>query len=346
MFHTSLTYPLATDKKLAQGDAFRAAGEKLRRQIQEIDDFYSRPEAPRHIQGLGCPRCVENKERNDKLLRAVARYYLSEEPGAWTSDFPGYRDLLQTPTDKPEMAWKSMHEAFETGLRQHLRNDMCTVQPSDPPTLVSLKQTTSVMYNDGTPLSMILAFYISELESRAPTPEAAKLTKALQSTRTAEERAHLYIEYYCSPDPSNPPSLRNFKQKYSRMFESLVPYDEVLKVMRKEADEVQKSKAGKLQSQLSELQMAQNAHLKNKQKKLDRNGREQGSAHQMVECTMEGCANEVNLITDEVIECVICEWLAGKGGQNDESRERAIYCSIEHADQDFVCHSTHSSRNV
>lgn len=339
VFNTRLTYPLAMDKKLAQGDAFRTANEKLRRQLQEIDDFYSRPEAPHHTGDRACQRCKENKEKNDKLLQAIAGYYLFDEPEAWTSDFPGYRDSLHAALNKPDVDWNLIHKAFESGIRQHLRNDLCAVQPSDRPTSISSKQIMSAMYSDGTPLPKILKFYISELESRAPTEATAKMIRTLQSTRTAEERARLYIEYYCSSDPSDPPILRNFKQKYARMFEALVPHDEVLKAMRKEVDEVQKSKAEKLQSQLSELQMAQNAHLKNKQKKLDRNGRGHGNAQQMVDCMMEGCVNEVNLMTDEIIECFICEWLAGKGGQNGEGRQRAIYCSAEHAEQDFVCQS-------
>lgn len=338
VFNTRLTYPLAMDKKLAQGDAFRTANEKLRRQLQEIDDFYSRPEAPHHTGDRACQRCKENKEKNDKLLQAIAGYYLFDEPEAWTSDFPGYRDSLHAALNKPDVDWNLIHKAFESGIRQHLRNDLCAVQPSDRPTSISSKQIMSAMYSDGTPLPKILKFYISELESRAPTEATAKMIRTLQSTRTAEERARLYIEYYCSSDPSDPPILRNFKQKYARMFEALVPHDEVLKAMRKEVDEVQKSKAEKLQSQLSELQMAQNAHLKNKQKKLDRNGRGHGNAQQMVDCMMEGCVNEVNLMTDEIIECFICEWLAGKGGQNGEGRQRAIYCSAEHAEQDFETH--------
>jgi hypothetical protein len=107
--------------------------------------------------------------------------------------------------------------------------------------------------------------------------------------------------------------------------------------MRKEASEFQKNRVGKFKSQLSELQMAQNAHLKNKQRKLDRNGRERDNLRdQTVGCSLEDCMNEVNLMTDNIIECAICEWLAGKGGQNAERRERAIYCSIDHAESDFV----------
>jgi hypothetical protein len=230
-----------------------------------------------------------------------------------------------------------VHTLFQTGLKSHLKNDLCTPHPQDDPTSTSLKKLAMDMYKDDAPLPTILKFYLSELEARAPSPEAAQFLVALQATKTPEERAPLYIQYYCSPDPQDPPVLRNFKQKYARMFEALVPHDEVLSSMKKEADEFHKNKLGTFKSQLSELQMAQNAHLKNKQKKLDRTQGGHGDTRdQMVECTLEGCMAEINLMTGEIIECVICEWLAGKGGQNGDRRERAVYCSVEHAESDFV----------
>jgi hypothetical protein len=114
------------------------------------------------------------------------------------------------------------------------------------------------------------------------------------------------------------------------MFGELIPHDEVLAAMKKEAADSHASKIDVLQREISELQMAQSAHLKVKAKKEEKHERmilDREPSPKMVQCSLDGCANEVNLLAD-MIECAICEWLHRKGGE----RGRYVYCSVEHAE--------------
>jgi hypothetical protein len=142
------------------------------------------------------------------------------------------------------------------------------------------------------------------------------------------------MNYYCRPAWADSPQQKAFKAKYARMFGELIPHDEVLAAMEKEAADSHASKIDVLQREISELQMAQSAHLKVKAKKEEKHERmilDREPSPKMVQCSLDGCANEVNLLAD-TIECAICEWLHRKGGE----RGRYVYCSVEHADEDFV----------
>lgn len=316
------------NKKLAQGDAFRRSKEALSSRLNEIEQGSFIPNN-RHT---GSADCIPCKAKNSKIDYAFAEYYVSLE-----QHFPEFSQLIRKELDNPRRQLSEVHSLFKTGLRGHFKRDLCTPGKHESERLKTLRSLTISMFDDDTPLSVILKFYLSELNARAEDSETAKLLNLLQTTRSAEERAVIYIQLYCPPSLQDSPRQRNFKQKYTRLFEALTPHDEVVALMRKEADDYSKTRISEAQSRLSELKMAQNAHLKNKQRKLDRQRRgEESAREQVVDCVLEGCANEVNLVTSEVIECAICEWLAKKEGQDSERRERAVYCSTEHAEADFV----------
>jgi len=249
-------------------------------------------------------------------------------------DYPQFREHLQSSLSEPDPSLEAVHSIFAAGLRHHLKNEHCTPRVSDLPSTITMKSILSNMFMEGEPTPSILDFYLSDLEGRVSETEVARFVAAMQKTKTPEDRARLYVLYYCSTSPNDPPVLRDFKQKYARIFEALVPHDEVLAAMRKEAQEYQAKNMQQLEERLSALELGKKAHLKKEQRKNARNGGD--VIEQVVNCSLEGCPIEVNLMTEEVIECVVCEWMAEKGGMDGERRERAVYCSVEHAEDDFV----------
>jgi len=119
------------------------------------------------------------------------------------------------------------------------------------------------------------------------------------------------------------------------MFEQLIPHDEVLSAMIKEAEDSQAAKIADLQRELNDLQMARSAHMKAKAKKADKDERmmlDREPSPRFVQCGLTGCAIDVNLADGEIIECALCEWLYRRDG----SGGRFYYCSVEHAEDDFV----------
>jgi hypothetical protein len=230
---------------------------------------------------------------------------------------------------------EDVHILFQSALREHMKQDLCTPQPTDSLETRALKSMTSNMFDNGRPTSEILSDYAATLEQSASNQDEAAFVSALNVSKTKEERAQIYIRYYCSPSWNESPQQKAFKAKYTRMFEQLVPHDEVVAAMMKEAEDAQSSKIEALQRELSELQMAQSAHFKVKAKKEEKDQKimmDRESSPKMVQCSLDCCANEINLLADAILECAICEWLDRKGGE----RGRYVYCSIEHADEDFV----------
>jgi len=229
---------------------------------------------------------------------------------------------------------EEVHALFQSAFREHLKQDLCTPVEKDTPQTFSLKSATAHQFDSGRPTADILSDYAAAIERIAPNPDAAAFASAINNSRSQEERAHIYMNYYCRPAWADSPQQKAFKVKYARMFEALVPHDEVLAAMKKEAADSQANKIDVLQREISELQMAQSAHMKVKAKKEERHERmilDREPSPKMVQCSLDGCANEVDLL-GATIECAICEWLHRKGGE----RGRYVYCSVEHADEDFV----------
>jgi len=229
---------------------------------------------------------------------------------------------------------KEVHALFQSTFREHLKQDLCTPVEKDTPQSFSLKSATAYQFDSGRPTADILSDYAAAIENIAPNPDAAVFASAINNSTSQEERARIYMNYYCRPAWADSPQQKAFKAKYARMFEALVPHDEVLAAMKKEAADSQANKIDVLQREISELQMAQSAHMKVKAKKEEKHERmvlDREPSPKMVQCSLDGCTNEVNLLAD-TIECAICEWLHRKGRE----RGRYVYCSVEHADEDFV----------
>lgn len=334
-----LTYPIPMDQKLAQGDAFRRAKEILSSKLIQIEQESATP-LYQHTKSADCPNCISKKA---KIASAFSEYFVGLDgldDGSWQRNFPNLRHLMRMKGEDPQVQQAEVKAIFDYGLKEHFKNDLCTFRVHDNETTKSLKKRTKEMFGANTPLSTILQFYLSN-DIRAKDPKTAELCQLLEQTRTLEERAAIYVQHYCPILPSDSSTQRNFKQKYARIFESLAPHDQVVAAMRREADEYSRKEIEKLEARMSQLKMAQNAHVKNKQRKLERKRRgEEQSREQVVECAKEGCSNGVNLVTSEVIECAICEWLAKQGGHERERRQRAVYCMAEHAETDFVRPST------
>jgi hypothetical protein len=229
---------------------------------------------------------------------------------------------------------EEVHALFISAFREHLKQDLCRPTSRDTPQIQGLKTSTAAQFDGGRPTADILSDYAAGIERSAPNPDAAAFASAINNSRTKEERATVYANYYCRPSWADSPQQKAFKAKYARLFEALLPHDEVLSAMKKEAEDSHASKIDVLQREIGELQMAQSAHMKVKAKKEEKDHKmmmEREPSPKMVQCSLNDCANEVNLLSD-TIECAICEWLHRKGGE----RGRYVYCSVEHADEDFV----------
>lgn len=236
----------------------------------------------------------------------------------------------------PNVIISEVHKLYIQNLRDHLQNDLCHFDRTDSPALATFKSLVRSKFREGEPEGDIINYYLENINCLSESPKELKLIRDLQETQTPEERAALYAEYYCSTSSNEPDSASvRFKRKYEKIFLSPTPHDEVIAMMRKEVNETRDRKLKDLNAKLRELEMGQKAHLKQQQKKRDREVSEQ-----IVDCSLEDCPIEINLNTDEVIECAVCEWLSemskeARVGQR-ERRQRTIYCSAEHADDDFV----------
>ncbi|KAE8448747.1 hypothetical protein EG329_008962 [Mollisiaceae sp. DMI_Dod_QoI] len=327
--HNALPRPgssvrLSLDQRLAQGDRFREAKERLKSSLTEIEHLYSSSEHLIHSGQDDCERCTRKKA---DIARAYYSFYLDEDPQSWTSHASlEYKLELERKFNNPGSSLDDLHATFRSGLREYLKQDLCSG------TGAAQRERTEIFVEER-PTADVLNACLDHAQQKAPNPDAAAFIAELQETKTPEERAQLYVKYYCNSSWIDSSSVKNFKSKYARMFEQLVPHDEVVDAMRKEAEGSQLSKLEGLRRQLNELEMAQSAHLKAKAKK-DQKMRDREPTPGVVQCSLVGCANEVDLATDETIECAVCEWLERKGSE----KGRAFYCCVEHAEEDFEEH--------
>ncbi|KAG4414098.1 hypothetical protein IFR04_012750 [Cadophora malorum] len=338
--NTTGTYPLSHDRRLQTGDHFRESKERLEESLSAVDRFYASSEASPHEGRPNCQRC--SKKKHD-ITRAFYDYYLSNDPRAWYAGNAHYKQEMQRRFDSSDdLALDDVHSFYQSALREHLRQDLCTVLPTDNPKVADFKYKTSDLFKESRSTDEILDLYLEHVSSIAPNADAASFNAALQDTTTAEQRAQLYVNYYCTPSWNDPPAVKSIKAKHARMFEALVPHDEVLASWRKDAQDSQAAKVSELQGKLSDIKMAQSAYLKNKKKKAEKDQRmlDREPTPRIEQCALGGCPVEINLVTEEVIECAICEWMDRKGGE----RGRAVYCSLEHANEDFEEHDAHDHR--
>lgn len=338
--NTASKYPLTHDRRLQAGDQFRESKEQLEANLSEIERLYASPEAGPHEGPPNCQRC--NKKKHE-ITRAFYDYYLSNDRRAWYAGDAHYKQEIQRRFEDPDVySLDDIHTFFQSALREHLKQDLCTVLRTDDTTTTNFKYKTLDLFNGSLSTDEILDAYLGHISSIAPNPEAAAFNAALQDTTTAEQRAQLYINYYCTPSWNDPPAVKAIKAKHARMFEALVPHDEVLSSWRKDAQDSQAAKISDLQGKLSDIKMAQSAYLKNKKKKAEKDQRilDREPTPRIEQCALGGCPIEINLVTEQVIECAICEWMDRKGGE----RGRAVYCSLEHANEDFEEHDAHDHR--
>ncbi|CZT50905.1 uncharacterized protein RSE6_11975 [Rhynchosporium secalis] len=337
-----IAYPYSHDRRLQSGDQFRESKEQLEGSLAEIDRFYASSEAGPHDGPPNCQRC--NKKKND-ISRAFYNYYLSNDPRAWYAENLRYKQEMRRRFENPDTyTLDDNHSFFRSVLRDHLKQDLCTVLPTDDAKIASFKYKTSDFFNEGRSTEEILDAYLGHVSTIAPSPEAAAFNSALQDSTTRDERAQLYVKYYCSSSWNDSPAVKAIKTKHSRMFEALLPHDHVLALWRKDARDSQSTKLAELQGKLSDIKMAHSAYLKNKKKKAEKAEKDQRMVDReparIEQCTLGGCPIEINLVTEEVIECAVCEWMDRKGGE----RGRAVYCSVEHANEDFEEHDRHDHR--
>ncbi|CAL3964372.1 hypothetical protein PZA11_001745 [Diplocarpon coronariae] len=339
--HVSNPYPHSLDRRLLAGDAFRDAKIRLENTLRSIEDHYSSPAAGFHTGSPHCPRCLDKKKH---VSRAYYDYYLSDDARSWYAEIPQYKHEIQRRFDNPDAySLDDIHVFFQATLREHLKQDLCAARRGDNGAVTSFKYKTSDLFNESIrSTSEILTAYLDNISLICPNKDSVGFVHALQNTTTPEERAQIYIQYYCASSWDDPPAVKTFKAKWARMFESLAPHDEILAAMRREADGCHASKLSELQGKLSDIKMAQSAHLKNKKRKAEKDQRDQRvldrePSPRTERCTLGGCPAEINLLDGTVIECAICEWLDRKGGD----RGRAVYCSVEHAEADFDEHDLH-----
>ncbi|KAK0110131.1 hypothetical protein ONS95_002784 [Cadophora gregata] len=339
---TVTSYPQSHDRRLQVGDHFRESKEQLESKLATIDRFYASPEAGPHEGPPNCHRC--SKKKHD-IAQAFYDYYLSKDSRAWYAGNAYYTQEMQRRFESPDVySLDDIHSFFQSVLREHLKQDLCTVLPTDDSKTTDFKYKTSEFFNEGhRATNEILDAYLDHVSTIAPNPDAAIASSRLQDTWNTESRARLYTAYYCSPiGPNEPPAAKAIKAKHARMFEALVPHDEVLASWRKDAEDSQAAKISELQGKLSDIKMAQSAYLKNKKKKAEKDQRmlDREPTPRIEQCALGGCPIEINLVMEEVIECAICEWMDRKGGE----RGRAVYCSMEHANEDFEEHDAHDHR--
>ena len=324
------TYPISLDQRLLLGDQYRSLKEWLKTELAEINrDF----QGGSHTASDSCERCIDKKR---KVKQAYHDYYSS--CSAVRSS--GYSDELNAMFKTPEKYHlEDIHAFFEARLRHHLKRDLCELRQGERgETAQSIvdKTMAAEKFDEGRPLQEILDSVLESHLSSCQDPEQAAFVSRLQNTKLPVDRFPLYIKYYCNPCWNDTALQKNFKAKYARMFEAGKPHDEVVRTMRTEAAQTQAEELSAWKHRLAELQMAQSAHLKNKRKKAERKDRKdlgrEDYEPRVVHCSLKECESSIDVESEEAIECALCDYLARKS----HSRTHFYYCSVQHAEEDFV----------
>lgn len=336
-------YPLSLDRRLAQGDNFRRDQERLFHNLSAIQEHWSSGTQDREYSSVGphtgsfsCARCAEKKRQ---IRQAYRDYYLSEWPGTWDSDLQEYQQTLKKIFDDG-VDLDAIHEHAEVELRRHLKLDLIMPTASDSSNRTWEKDRVCELFNGGADIKHIVESHLAARLEDLPVEEAG-FVKALQSTRTAEERAPVYIDYYCRPSSSDDTDQRKLKNDFAREFQQgTASHDALIRAWRKEAEEKQLERISKLREKESDLQMALSAHLKDKVKKAEKVKMIQDRTNISLEttsCSLENCPIDVEIgPTHSPIECMLCYWLARKSKGAPSPRQRYYYCSVEHGNEDFV----------
>lgn len=340
-FSMSYTYPLNLDEKLKTGDFYRKSRELLITRLKLIEDtsklgIHSGPHRP----------CVTCQSRNKQIKDAFLEYYESEEPG---SLYAGNEQYLRELGDLFEgLGWESssslrisaLQDHNDDFLRDHLQLEFCTPSDEDSAEQLESKRQLKRMFlkstnGSSTDISEIIEAYAIYQMKQCRDPDAYNFQYRLQETRTAEERARLFTTYYCEIEPQDSAAVKTLKAKYARQFNELLPHDIVLGAMKEEANRIYRHELGSLRSKANELRMAKSASMKEKRRRAEQADQRMLAKNEersrYASCALRNCTNDIDLYEDP-IECVICDWLASK----DETRSRVCYCSLAHADEDFV----------
>jgi hypothetical protein len=227
---------------------------------------------------------------------------------------------------------EEIHELFQTTFRQYLKQTIFNPKEYHNSDIQSYKNMAGDLLDQGKSINEVLeTYHKSQLQTCGPSTAAA--IRDLSDSLEPRERAQIYISVYCSPLESDSAPVKNIKQKYARMFEKLVPHDEVISAWRAEAAASQDKNLSELKSTLADLQLGQSAHLKNKAKKAEKERKVREQTPQMVMCGKMGCPVDVNLNGPEDISvCEICEWME----KNGRGYGGTVYCSDQHCEDDFV----------
>ncbi|PQE21332.1 hypothetical protein CJF32_00006456 [Rutstroemia sp. NJR-2017a WRK4] len=308
---TGPVYPLPFDQRLAQGDNYRKDKEILEKTLQSIHNFYKTPYASAHTgEHLDCERCIGLKRQ---VKQAYREWYLSEEPDRWYSRLFDYRTELQAMFEKPdEYDLAAIHQRADTELRSHLKRDICAHAPGDTDEVTGYKLIAARELDEGKPIPEVLGAYLENQFKSCPSSDLADFIRELNATTSDEERIPIYIRFYCADLWADSSNIKNFKAKYSRMFEQGIPHDTVVAAMRKEISASREVEISDLQRRLNELNLAQSAHLKAKAKKAEKDQMKDQRNMSLVEigkavCAYDECSKNIDSgVGDEVVQCVEC----------------------------------------
>jgi hypothetical protein len=243
-----------------------------------------------------------------------------------------------------------LYKRFRLEVRNQIKSEMAVVGPEEEEAVAALKREAVKAFDEGQPEVEILETYSKQLALVDPK-KPITLTKNLFETRSEQERAATLEKLYCSVAFDAPPQTRRMKEKYASHFVPGRESGDVLTQWRAEALRVQSEEMGRLEHRLSDLRMAQSAHLKNQVKKREREQRilereqvekKQRRDRETAACGKPGCGRQINLVTrDAVLVCVLCEWLVDQAerlgdGDVPGKRDHVYYCSEEHAGEHFV----------
>jgi hypothetical protein len=284
-------------------------------------------------------------------MQAYYDYYLGNQPGRWDEGLSAYHQELENMFNSPGVSLETLHVRFKAELREHLKKDLCAILPCDSKDVVDYKIRVDELLRQVSLEEALDRWFQGKIDTLSFVPglngrvgldasrdvgHPAGFNVSLQDSRTAEQRAELFIAYYCAPAWNDTPKQRHMKTKYSKLFESGMSHDTVLGLWRKEAQEIKAREVERLRQRLGELQMAQSAHLKNKRRKMEKDARMKDKEYvvvpRLVGCSLPGCEHQMDVSQEGPIECAICDWLARKS----EDRRRFYYCSGEHVEEDFV----------
>lgn len=260
-----------------------------------------------------------------EMRKAYQNAYTTVLPGRWISYRPAdYVNDLNRMFDA-QASMKKINDRVHREKLQHIKDSQCTVAISDHPTVKKAKAAVLALYDEEKSQAEINS-YIREQEEKLRsqlTPEQQEVQIEFDKSKSEAAKYSYMRACACTPKPTDTPKDIDLRLKWARLFDTKLPYHEIVTVMEKDIADA-KANMQLLENRLADLQNAQAANNKAKAAKEEEKAKQAREA--VRHCCSEGCGNICELSGPNAdLGCEKCYEMKEKG----ELQSYSWFCSPE-----------------